>query len=122
MNFFGRTKAKGPADTIKALKDHIVRLDQTSSAESKKRVSPALRVQSKQWVMGADAMQINEEISRLLSSTKQTLSGEIEPEASGDVVALVANEVYALDLLNLMVLNLGKFEFEVGTGAQRDCP
>ena len=42
-----------------------------------------------------------------------TLSGDGVEDASGDVVALVANEVYALDLLNLMVVNLAKFEFEV---------
>ena len=60
--------------------------------------------------------QINEEISRLLSSTRHALSGEGVEDASGDVVALVANEVYALDLLNLMVVNLAKFEFEVSAG------
>ncbi|ORX37723.1 putative transcriptional repressor [Kockovaella imperatae] len=92
MNFFGRTKARGPADSIKSLREHVARLDQTSSADSKRR--------------------INEEISRLLSSTKQALAGEGDADAGGDVLAQVANEVYASDILNLMVVNLGKFEFE----------
>jgi calcium binding protein 39 len=58
-------------------------------------------------------MQTNEDISRLLSSTKAYLSGENEGEASTDVVAQVANEVYAQDLLSLMIINISKFEFEV---------
>ena len=41
MNFFGRAKPKTAADTVKSLKDHIVRLDQTTSPESKRRVSPS---------------------------------------------------------------------------------
>lgn len=37
-------------------------------------------------------------------------------EPSADVVAQVANEVYAQDLLSLMVVHLEKFEFEVSAG------
>lgn len=43
------------------------------------------------------------------------LTGENETEPSSDVIAQVANEVYAQDLLSLMVVHMGKFEFEVGT-------
>lgn len=57
---------------------------------------------------------MNEEISRSLSSIKQSLTGEgSEFEASSDVIAQVANEVYAQDLLSLMVTHMGLFEFEV---------
>jgi calcium binding protein 39 len=57
--------------------------------------------------------QVNEEISRLLTAIKTSLSGEGEAEASPDIIAQVANEVYAQDLLSLMVTNLSKFDFEV---------
>jgi calcium binding protein 39 len=52
----------------------------------------------------------------LLSATKVLLIGENETEPSTEVVAQVANEVYAQDLLSLMVVNMGKFEFEVSFG------
>ncbi|WVW86907.1 hypothetical protein I302_108962 [Kwoniella bestiolae CBS 10118] len=92
MNFFNRQKTRTPAETVKALKDNIVRLDQTAAGEGRKR--------------------INEEVSRLLASTKNSLIGEGEAEPSPDVIAQVANEVYAQDLLSLLVIHLGKFDFE----------
>lgn len=57
--------------------------------------------------------QINEDISRQLSIVKILLSGEGDTEPNPDAVAQVANEVYAQDLLSLMVVHLGKFDFEV---------
>jgi len=41
------------------------------------------------------------------------LTGENEVEPSTDVIAQVANEVYAQDLLSLMIVHIAKFEFEV---------
>ena len=58
-------------------------------------------------------LQVNEEVSRLLATIKAYLSGENEVEPSADVIAQVANEVYAQDVLSLMVVHLAKFEFEV---------
>ena len=57
--------------------------------------------------------QTNEEITRLLAATKILLTGENEIEPSADIIAQVANEVYAQDLLSLMVIHMSKFEFEV---------
>ncbi|KAK1923652.1 putative transcriptional repressor [Papiliotrema laurentii] len=91
MNFFSRPKSRSPVETVRSLKENVVRLDSASSVESRKRA--------------------NEEVSRLLASTKAHLVGEGE-EPSADVVAQVANEVYAQDLLNLMVVHMPKFEFE----------
>jgi calcium binding protein 39 len=48
------------------------------------------------------------------------LTGENEAEPSADVIAQVANEVYAQDLLSLMVVHMGKFEFEVSLVARTD--
>ncbi len=41
MNFFGRPRARSPAETVKALRDNVLRLGQAGSGESKRRVSPA---------------------------------------------------------------------------------
>ncbi|ORY34730.1 putative transcriptional repressor [Naematelia encephala] len=92
MNFFNRQKTRSPAEIVKGLRDSIVRLDSAASGEAKKRV--------------------NEEVTRSLAATKASLCGEGEAEPSPDVVAQVANEVYAQDLLSLMVIHLDKFEFE----------
>lgn len=92
MNFFNRQKTRTPAETVKSLRENINRLDQAGSGETKRRT--------------------NEEISRLISSLKTSLSGEGDLEPSSDVLAQVANEVYAQDLLSLLVVDMAKFEFE----------
>ncbi|KAK8849701.1 hypothetical protein IAR55_005036 [Kwoniella newhampshirensis] len=92
MNFFNRQKTRSPGDAVKSLRENIVRLDQSVAGEGRKR--------------------INEEISRLLASVKSSLSGEGDVEPSPDAVAQIANEVYAQDLLSLMIIHLGKFDFE----------
>jgi calcium binding protein 39 len=53
-------------------------------------------------------------VSRSVTSLKVALCGDAEHDPSSDVVAQVANEVYAQDLLSLFVLNLVHFDFEVG--------
>jgi calcium binding protein 39 len=53
-----------------------------------------------------------------VTSLKVALCGDAEHEAQSDVVAQVANEVYAQDLLSLLVLNLVHFDFEV---SQLEC-
>ncbi|OCF61974.1 calcium binding protein 39 [Kwoniella mangroviensis CBS 10435] len=92
MNFFNRQKTRTPAETVKSLKENILRLDQSAAGEGRKR--------------------INEEVSRLLASTKNSLLGEGESEPSPDIIAQIANEVYAQDLLSLVVIHLGQFDFE----------
>ncbi|WVN89911.1 uncharacterized protein L203_105141 [Cryptococcus depauperatus CBS 7841] len=92
MNFFSRQKAKTPGENVKSLRDNIIRLENAPVGEGSKK--------------------INEEVSRQLSTVKAHLSGDGDGEPSSDVVAQVANEVYAQDLLNLMVVHLGRFDFE----------
>lgn len=58
--------------------------------------------------------QTAEDISRLVSSLKVSVIGEPDAEASSDVITQVANEVYAQDVIRLMIVNLEAFEFEVG--------
>ncbi|RSH93317.1 hypothetical protein EHS25_007671 [Saitozyma podzolica] len=81
MNFFNRQKTRSPGETVRALRESVLRLDQ-SSGEARKRIS--------------------EEVSRLLASVKTSLSGDAESDPSPDVIAMVANEVYASELLSLL--------------------
>lgn len=57
--------------------------------------------------------QTNEEVSRSVSAIKVSICGDNTTDPTPDVIAQVANEVYSLDLLSLMIVHLGKFDFEV---------
>ena len=66
-------------------------------------------------------MQTNEEITRLVQSLKATLYGEDGHEASADVTTQIANEVYAQDLVMVLITHLPVLEFEV-RGSPRPSP
>ena len=57
--------------------------------------------------------QVNEDITRSISAIKVGLCGDAEHDAAPEVIAQIANEVYAQDLMGLVVTHLGKLEFEV---------
>lgn len=44
---------------------------------------------------------------------KVGLCGDAEHDATPEVIAQIANEVYAQDIMGLVVTHLGKLEFEV---------
>ena len=112
MNFFGRSKSRSPSENVKLLRDLITKLDTTNSTDTRRRVSLVLG-------MMTDG-QINDDISKSVSSLKVALVGDAEHDPSSDVVAQVANEVYGQDLLSLLVTHLGQFDFEVSQLAYAD--
>jgi calcium binding protein 39 len=57
--------------------------------------------------------QANEDITRSVIAVKIALCGDNDNDPSPEVIAQVANEVYALDLLGLLVVHIARFEFEV---------
>ncbi|KAI8342590.1 calcium-binding protein 39-like protein [Chlamydoabsidia padenii] len=86
MNFnIFKPKQKTPHDLAKHLKDYIHKLD------------------------GPDKRKASEEVSKYLVAMKNFL---LENEHNSDLVAQLAQEVYSNDLLQLMILNIQKFEFE----------
>ncbi|ORE15399.1 protein Mo25 [Rhizopus microsporus] len=90
MNFnIFKTKQKTPHDLVKHIKDAIYKLD------------------------GPDKRKAAEEVSKYLVSMKNILYGEDDHDPSPDLVAQLAQEVYRADLLQLLVLNIQKFEFEI---------
>jgi calcium binding protein 39 len=56
---------------------------------------------------------VNEDITRSIAAIKVGLCGDAEHDAAPEVIARIANEVYAQDVMALVVTHLGKLEFEV---------
>jgi len=88
MHIFSRSKQKTPHELVKNVKDAIHKLD------------------------GVDRRKASEEISRNLLAMKTILYGDGENDPSPEQVAQLSHEVYNNDLLQLLVLNIWRFEFE----------
>jgi len=94
MNFFGgRSRARSPAELVRALKDAIAKLESHSSGVDTRRRGV-------------------EEVSKTLQQMKVILYGDGESEPSPELVAQLAQECYANDVLVLLVQHLWRFEFE----------
>ncbi|KAG0234742.1 mo25 protein [Actinomortierella wolfii] len=87
MNFF-KPKPKTPYELTRNLKDAIHRLD------------------------GPDNRKATEDISKILVSYKSILYGDGESDPVPETVAQLAQEVYSNNILQLLVDNIAKFEFE----------
>ncbi|RCH78231.1 mo25 protein, partial [Rhizopus stolonifer] len=61
---------------------------------------------------GQDKRKATEEVSKYLVLIKNILYGEDDHDPSPDLVAQLAQEVYKTDLLQSLILNIQKFEFE----------
>lgn len=57
--------------------------------------------------------QVNEEVTRLVQSLRASLMGEDGQDPSADVTTHIANEVYAQDLMAILINHLPVLEFEV---------
>ncbi|CAG8549272.1 10669_t:CDS:2 [Paraglomus brasilianum] len=88
MAFLFKSRHKTPHDIVKLVKDAIAKLD------------------------GVEKKKANEDISKNLATMKAILYGEGENDPVPETVAQLAQEVYNNDLLQLLVLNIWRFEFE----------
>ncbi|KAI8884681.1 Mo25-like protein [Backusella circina FSU 941] len=89
MNFnIFKTKQKTPHELVKHVKESIHKLD------------------------GPDRRKATEDISKYLVLMKNILYGEDDHEPNPELVVQLAQEVYRTDLLQALVLNIQKFEFE----------
>ncbi|BGP51053.1 Hym1p [Rhodotorula kratochvilovae] len=95
MNFFksASSKVKAPPDLVRALRDNIAKLDGASTGPEQKRKA-------------------REDISKYLFQMKVLLYGDGENDPQPEIIAQLAQEVYANDLLQLLVLHIWRFEFE----------
>ncbi|KAF9975610.1 mo25 protein [Actinomortierella ambigua] len=87
MNFF-KSKPKTPYELTRNLKEAIHRLE------------------------GPDNKKATEDISKILVAYKTILYGDGESDPVPETVAQLAQEVYSNNVLQLLVDNIGKFEFE----------
>ncbi|GAA6063572.1 hypothetical protein JCM10212_003151 [Sporobolomyces blumeae] len=95
MNFFksSSSKTKSPPELVKATRDAVAKLDHPNAGpEAKKKAS--------------------EDISKYLFQMKVLLYGDSENGPQPEIIAQLAQEVYANDLLQLLVLHIWRFEFE----------
>ncbi|KAG0310106.1 mo25 protein [Dissophora globulifera] len=87
MNFF-KSKPKTPHELARNLKESIQKLE------------------------GPDKRKATEDISKILVVIKTMLYGDSENDPVPETVAQLAQEVYSNNLLQLLVDNISKFEFE----------
>ncbi|KWU41861.1 Mo25-like protein [Rhodotorula sp. JG-1b] len=96
MNFFSRgsgSKTKQPPDLVRALKDAVLRLESAQTGPEQKR-------------------RASEDVSKYLFQMKVLLYGDGENEPQPEIIAQLSQEVYANDLLQLLVQDIWRFEFE----------
>ncbi|KAJ1838916.1 conidiophore development protein hyma, partial [Coemansia sp. RSA 2703] len=98
MNFFFKSKQKGPVELVKATHDAMARIDGSSSNNEQQR------------------NKANDEISKHVSSMLQTLrdggADKKVPDVTSEQVAQLAQEIYTTELLPLLISNLSRLEFE----------
>lgn len=107
MSFlFGRNRQKTPQELVRSVRESIARMD---APLERRRAS--------------------EETSRLLAQTKAVLQGNAEADPLPDQVQALAQEVFTINLLPLLVDNLPRLDFEAKkdvvalfNGLLRYCP
>ncbi|EIW75607.1 mo25 protein [Coniophora puteana RWD-64-598 SS2] len=90
MNFF-KTKQRTPSDLVRGLRDAIPKLESGAPGSETRRKA-------------------NDEVSKNLQQIKGILYGDGDPLP--ELVAQLATETYATDLLLLLVQHIARFDFE----------
>jgi calcium binding protein 39 len=93
MPRFGRSQ-KSPQEVVKSLKDALVYLSRSENKDDKRHIKAL------------------EEVSQQLSQVKSMLCGTGDTEPQAEVTAQLAQEVYNSGLLELLISNLAKIDFE----------
>ncbi|KAK9472231.1 Mo25-like protein [Dipodascopsis tothii] len=88
--FSRSSRQKNPQELVRLLKDSLHRLETAS-----------------------DSRRATDEITRTLAQMKVVLNGDLDTEPAPDQIALLAQESYNTDLLQTMIVNLGRLDFEL---------
>ncbi|SJX61003.1 related to HYM1-component of the RAM signaling network [Sporisorium reilianum f. sp. reilianum] len=138
MNFIFKSKTRTPQELVRHLRDTILRLDSasplggsnssnslhnhysaangasTSSSSSGSSTSSSGITSSSSGGAGSSEARRKavDEISKTLCHIKTMLFGEGDAEPQPELVAQLAQEVYAHDVLQLLVAHIAQFEFE----------
>ncbi|KAM9978664.1 hypothetical protein ACTFIY_012406 [Dictyostelium cf. discoideum] len=93
MNIFFNKKQKTPSELVKSIKESLASMDKSGpNSKSTEKAS--------------------EEISKCLQEIKKILHGDSEHEPNQEVVAVLSNEICASDLVQILIKDLNKLEFE----------
>ncbi|KAN0000677.1 hypothetical protein ACTFIZ_001119 [Dictyostelium cf. discoideum] len=93
MNIFFNKKQKTPSELVKSIKESIASMDKSGpNSKSTEKAS--------------------EEISKCLQEIKKILHGDSEHEPNQEVVAVLSNEICTSDLVQILIKDLNKLEFE----------
>ncbi|PWN50429.1 Mo25-like protein [Violaceomyces palustris] len=127
MNFIFKTKQRTPPELVRNLRDAIVRLDNSSSngLSPSNSASSSSSGQGSHHVASASSSsggmggggsesrrKASEEVSKNLFQIKVILYGDGENDPQPEAVMQLAHEVYNNDILQLLILNISRFEFE----------
>ncbi|KAN0047572.1 hypothetical protein ACTA71_001955 [Dictyostelium dimigraforme] len=93
MNIFFNKKQKTPSELVKSIKESLSSMDKSGpNSKSSEKAS--------------------EEISKCLQEIKKILHGDSEHEPNQEVVAVLSNEICTSDLVQILIKDLNKLEFE----------
>lgn len=129
MNFIFKSKSRTPQELVRHLRDTILRLDSSSplggsnsnnslhSHYSNGAASSSSSGSSSSGIASSGSSteikrKAVEEISKTLCQIKAILFGDGEADPQPELVAQLAQEVYAHDVLQLLVAHISKLEFE----------
>ncbi|CDR46591.1 CYFA0S24e00672g1_1 [Cyberlindnera fabianii] len=89
MAFLFKRNPKTPSELVRALGEQVVKFDTTS-----------------------DKRKVQDEAARYLAQIRVILHGDEDTDPQPDLIAQLAQEVYATDLLYYLILNLPHLEFD----------
>lgn len=126
MNFIFKSKARTPPELVRHLRDAILRLDATATATAAGASAGASVSAGASSGPGSThsagapssssaaetRRKASEEVSKDLYQIKVILYGDGDAEPQPEQVAQLAQEVYAHDILQLLVSHIAHFEFE----------
>ncbi|KAI3657813.1 hypothetical protein MP638_001952 [Amoeboaphelidium occidentale] len=130
MSFLFRSKQRSPQELVRSTKELIQKLNESLQGQPLSAVlATSVPASTSQTQLSALAAQRDsnpsspaldrksvekylEEISKNLVSMKAILYGDAESEPVPELVSQLSQEVYQNDLLQLLVSNISKFEFE----------
>ncbi|EST10128.1 Mo25-like protein [Kalmanozyma brasiliensis GHG001] len=134
MNFIFKSKSRTPQELVRHLRDTILRLDTSTplggsnsnnslhsnyagsnGAASSSSGGSSSNLTSSSSTGGTSAesrRKAVDEVSKTLCQIKAILFGDGEVDPQPELVAQLAQEVYAHDVLQLLVAHISKFEFE----------
>lgn len=121
MNFIFKSKARTPQELVRHLRDVVARLDSVSpntgsnfgASPSSSSLSAGSSSSNNGTSSSSEARRkATEEVSKTLFAIKTILYGDGESDPQPEMVAQLATEVYSSDVLQLLIANIARFEFE----------